>query len=83
MVEHGHRNNKYPSASTELLVGQSQPHPELPGSLNFCPLCLIFEEKFQRGEEISSWIDNENRIKEDSDFPGVSLTLIWDRNFSG
>lgn len=66
-----------------LLVVQPQLHPELPGNLNFCPLCLVLEEKFQGGEEVFSWIDIENRVKDDYDLPGVSLAFIWDRNFSG
>lgn len=65
-----------------LLVVHPQPHPKLLGTLNFCPL-LDFEEKFQIVEEVFSWIDNENRVKEDSDFSGVSLALICNRNFSG
>lgn len=66
-----------------LLVVRPQLHPEVPGSLNFCPLCLILQLKIQGREEVFSWIHNENRVKKGYDFPGVSLALIWDRNFSG
>lgn len=51
-----------------LLIVWPQVHSKLLGSLNF--FCLILKAKFQGEEAVFSWIDIENRVKEDSDFPG-------------